>query len=61
MSKLISSSPDKTIGILGEVDITTESEIKGSVSNARESFKKWGKLGIEEKKQLSITVRQDIT
>ncbi len=52
MTKLESISPDKTIGKLGEVEISTEAEIKEAVSNAKESFKKWGRLSVQERKQL---------
>lgn len=51
MSKLISLSPDNTIGKLGEIEITTESEGKESVSNARNSFKQWSRFSVEERKQ----------
>jgi acyl-CoA reductase-like NAD-dependent aldehyde dehydrogenase len=51
MKKLVSISPDNTIGKLGVVEITSEIDIKEAVSKARSSFKKWGKISVEERKQ----------
>jgi len=52
MSKLTSLSPDNRIGKLGEFEITSETEIKETVSKARSGFKQWGRLSVEERKQL---------
>ncbi len=51
MTKLISISPDNRISKLGEVDITSETQVKEAVSNARSSFKQWSRLSVEERKQ----------
>lgn len=51
MSKLISFSPDNTIGKLGEIEITSEQEIKEAVFKAKSSSKKWSKISVEERKQ----------
>lgn len=49
MMKLVSISPDNTLGVIGEVDITTKSEIEDIVSKATKSFKAWSKLDLQER------------
>lgn len=51
MAKLISESPDNSLGKVGEVDITTEKEIQDIVANAKQSFPAWSKTGIEKRKE----------
>ncbi|MBI2357026.1 aldehyde dehydrogenase [Candidatus Dojkabacteria bacterium] len=51
MSKITSTSPDKSLGVVGEIEITSESRIKEIVSTAKESFEQWSKLTVEERKE----------
>jgi acyl-CoA reductase-like NAD-dependent aldehyde dehydrogenase len=48
MSKLISTNPASG-EVLGEVEVSTEEEIKQKVQKARDAFKSWGNLKLEER------------
>ena len=47
MAKLVSTNPAKNYKKLGEVDISTQDEIKSKVQKANSAKKKWRNLGIE--------------
>lgn len=49
MATLTSTNPAKNYEILGEVQISTEREIKDAVENAQEAFQPWSSLPISER------------
>ena len=49
MIALTSTNPAKNYEILGEVQISTEREIKDAVENAQEAFQPWSSLPISER------------
>ena len=50
MTKLISTSPDKSIGVIGEVEVTTSKQITQLVQKAKVAFNSWSKLSISDRK-----------
>jgi acyl-CoA reductase-like NAD-dependent aldehyde dehydrogenase len=50
MATLVSTSPDNVIGVVGEVEISSEIEVNAAVSAAREAFGKWGLRDLTEPK-----------
>ncbi len=52
MSKLVSISPDKSIGVVGEIEISTKEYVLEQVSKAKETFKSWSKLSILDRKEI---------
>jgi len=49
MAKLISTNPSKNFEVLGEVDVSTESEIIQKVADSKEEQKRWAKLTLDER------------
>lgn len=52
MAKLISANPAKNYNIIGEVDISSEKEIKQKVQKANSAKKGWKNLGVEGRVKL---------
>lgn len=47
--KLISTNPSKNYEVIGEVEISTEQDIRDAVTRAREAQLKWAKLSLKER------------
>lgn len=47
MTKFTSTNPGKNYEVLGEVEFSTEEEIKGKVQNAQKAKKQWKELGLD--------------
>ncbi len=47
MTKLISTNPAKNYEIIGEVDISTEEDVKNVVTKARNATTQWQYLGVQ--------------
>ncbi len=60
MSKVISRNPSRNYEVIGEVDFSTELEIKEKVSNSRKAFKSWKEIGIKKRVELLRKVQQAI-
>lgn len=56
MTKLTSTNPGKNYAVLGEVNISTEQEIKGKVQKAQLAKREWGNIGLEKRIKLLIQV-----
>jgi len=52
MSKLISTNPAKNYEVIGEVDISTDKEIKEKVELANKAKLKWKELGVKKRIEL---------
>jgi len=50
--KIISTNPSKNYEVIGEVEISTEKEIKVAVLKAKEAFLKWSSLSISERAKI---------
>lgn len=49
MSKLISTNPSKNYSFIGEIEISSEDEIKEKVSKAREAKSSWKEIGVNKR------------
>ncbi|MBI2547440.1 MAG: aldehyde dehydrogenase [Candidatus Aenigmarchaeota archaeon] len=52
MGKLVSTNPARNYEVIGEVDISTEAEIKEKVNLANNAKSKWKDLGVEKRIEL---------
>lgn len=60
MNKIISTNPSKGYEIVGEVEFSTEEEIKQKVERAKSAFKSWKDIGLEERVSLLRRVTEVI-
>lgn len=60
MAKLISTNPAKNYAVLGEVEISTEEEIKNKVRQAQDAKQDWKELGVEGRVDLLKKVAEEI-
>jgi acyl-CoA reductase-like NAD-dependent aldehyde dehydrogenase len=47
--KLISTNPSANYAVLGEVDISSQSDIDSAVTKAREAFVVWSNMPLDER------------
>jgi succinate-semialdehyde dehydrogenase/glutarate-semialdehyde dehydrogenase len=59
--KLISTNPAKNYKVLGEVEISSEEEIKRKVTEAQDARKKWKSLGVKGRVELLRNVSRGIS
>lgn len=52
MTKLISTNPGKNYQVVGDVEVSTEKEIKNRIKKAHQAQKKWVGLGVEGRVKL---------
>jgi len=52
MTKLVSTNPSKNYEMIGEVDVSSEKEIKQKVEKARKAFNEWNKIGLTKRIEL---------
>lgn len=58
--KLISTNPGKNYEVIGEIEASSEVEIKDTVKKAREAQGQWNKIGLEERVKLLKKVSEEI-
>lgn len=52
MTKLVSTNPGKNYQVVGEVEVSSEQEIKSKVQKAHQTLDKWNELGLEGRVKL---------
>lgn len=51
MSRLVSTNPAKNYAVVGELEISTEAEIKAAVENAKLAAQQWREIGVKGRSQ----------
>ena len=59
MSKLISTNPSRNYELVGEIDISTEQDIKSAVAKAQAAKIAWKELGVEQRIKLLLPIRDE--